>query len=254
MSTRIELAKTLFASLALASSVLWEGPARGAQWELDLETGAAWNTGNDVQIPGDTGTRFSLAEDFDADPALYWRGQAFYRWGERNTLRLLAAPLRIESSGRARAEIRFDDAVFPPGTELAGRYRFDSYRLTYRRDMIHRGDRILGLGVTAKIRDAAIRVASSDVVAEKSNVGFVPLLNVSLLWPIRPRLQIDVDADALAAPQGRAEDVFAGLRIRLAETAHARLGYRILEGGADNDEVYNFALIHYLAAAFALRF
>jgi hypothetical protein len=25
------------------------------------------------------------------------------------------------------------------------------------------------------------------------------------------------------------------------------LGYRILEGGADNDEVYNFALFHYAA-------
>jgi hypothetical protein len=31
-------------------------------------------------------------------------------------------------------------------------------------------------------------------------------------------------------------------------------GYRFLEGGADNDEVYTFALVHYLAAGVVVRF
>lgn len=31
-------------------------------------------------------------------------------------------------------------------------------------------------------------------------------------------------------------------------------GYRILEGGADNDEVYTFSLFHYLVAGAAVRF
>lgn len=33
-----------------------------------------------------------------------------------------------------------------------------------------------------------------------------------------------------------------------------RAGYRILEGGADNDEVYNYALFHYLSAGLSFRF
>ena len=33
-----------------------------------------------------------------------------------------------------------------------------------------------------------------------------------------------------------------------------KLGYRVLEGGADNDEVFTFALIHYLLAGVSLRF
>jgi hypothetical protein len=32
------------------------------------------------------------------------------------------------------------------------------------------------------------------------------------------------------------------------------LGYRILEGGADNDEVYTFSLFHYAIASVALEF
>jgi len=38
--------------------------ARPVFW-LDLETGAAFTGYNDVQIPADTGTAFSLAEDLD---------------------------------------------------------------------------------------------------------------------------------------------------------------------------------------------
>ncbi|MBK7711757.1 MAG: hypothetical protein IPJ37_13005 [Bacteroidales bacterium] len=31
-----------------------------------------------------------------------------------------------------------------------------------------------------------------------------------------------------------------------------RAGYRILEGGADNDEVYNFALFHYASVGLCI--
>jgi hypothetical protein len=54
-----------------------------------------------------------------------------------------------------------------------------------------------------------------------------------------------LDGDGLAAPQGRAEDVLAVLTMQASDRIGFKLGYRILEGGADNDEVYSFALIHY---------
>jgi hypothetical protein len=40
-------------------------------------------------------------------------------------------------------------------------------------------------------------------------------------------------------------------------SAHAmrwRAGYRVLEGGADNDEVYTFSMFHYAVAGVAVRF
>ncbi|MDH4065393.1 MAG: hypothetical protein OEW19_13425, partial [Acidobacteriota bacterium] len=90
--------------------------------------------------------------------------------------------------------------------------------------------------------------------AEKSNVGFVPLVNFMLHRRLGARATFALEGDALAAPQGRAEDIFAGLLVHAGSNLSFRAGYRLLEGGADNDEVYTFALIHYLAAGVVVRF
>ena len=111
-----------------------------------------------------------------------------------------------------------------------------------------------GLGLTAKIRDAQISMASEGLYAEKDNVGFVPLINFRLLWDINDQFGLLLDGDALAAPQGRAEDISLAATYRLSEKLSVRLGYRILEGGADNDEVYNFALFHYGLAGISYTF
>ena len=63
-----------------------------------------------------------------------------------------------------------------------------------------------------------------------------------------------LEGDALAAPQGRAEDVFAGILVHAGTRWSMKAGYRFLEGGADNDEVYTFAHVHYLAAGVVIRF
>jgi hypothetical protein len=61
-----------------------------------------------------------------------------------------------------------------------------------------------------------------------------------------------LDADALAAPQGRAEDVFLALTWALRDGLELRAGYRTPEGGADNDEVYSFAWLHYAVVGVAI--
>ena len=111
-----------------------------------------------------------------------------------------------------------------------------------------------GLGLTAKIRDAKIALASSGAVSEKTNVGFVPIINFRLLWNIGNKFGLLLDGDALAAPQGRAEDVLIAATYKLSENFKVRAGYRILEGGADNDEVYNFALFHYASVGLSYTF
>jgi hypothetical protein len=63
-----------------------------------------------------------------------------------------------------------------------------------------------------------------------------------------------IDAEGLAAPQGRAEDVLIALEIEPAERFRFHVGYRVLEGGADNEKVYNFALIHYIVLGANLSF
>ncbi|MBF0363909.1 MAG: hypothetical protein HQK49_23015 [Oligoflexia bacterium] len=52
----------------------------------------------------------------------------------------------------------------------------------------------------------------------------------------------------MAAPQGRAEDIALKFNYVATERAKIYFGYRFLEGGADNKDVYTFALFHYLIA------
>lgn len=66
-----------------------------------------------------------------------------------------------------------------------------------------------------------------------------------MLWKLDEKFGILLEGDALAAPQGRAEDVLLAATYRLSDRFGLKAGYRILEGGADNDEVYNFALFNY---------
>jgi len=63
-----------------------------------------------------------------------------------------------------------------------------------------------------------------------------------------------VIGDALAAPQGRAEDVLIAMHYIVSDKIGIKAGYRILEGGADNDEVYNFSLFNYLATGVVIKF
>ena len=134
------------------------------------------------------------------------------------------------------------------------RYQFNSYRLTWRYDVDPSGKFRWGIGLTGKIRDAEIAMAGGGVESSKKNVGFVPLINFDVESQLTETWWLMIEGDALAAPQGRAEDVFVGARCDFDDQSSIRLGYRILEGGADNDEVYNFALIQYLVGSVVVRF
>ncbi len=217
-----------------------------------IEGGVAWGGYNDVRIPPETGTEFSLTEDLASDPASFIRLRLGVRVGDRHTLSLLAAPLRISSEGRFDRTVHYQGVDFPAGEEISATYRFDSYRLTYRYS-VYQSDRLRAdIGVTAKIRDAEIELMTTELQASKTNVGVVPLISFALCWQMADAWNLILDGDALASPggQGRAEDVFVGVQRALRPGLAVRAGYRILEGGADVDEVYNFAVVHYASVGF----
>jgi hypothetical protein len=225
-----------------------------AEWQLDFETGPVFNGYNDVQIPQETGTRFSITDDLSVDTKAFFRGRISYILNEKHVFSLFAAPLRLNASGIAGKEIIFEGTTFPADTPLEAVYRFDSYRLTYRYNFYRQPDLIIGIGFTAKIRDAAISLESPDQFAEKTNTGFVPLINFNIDWAFAQRFGLQFGGDALAAPQGRAEDVLLALSYQAFDNLALKFGYRVLEGGADVDEVYNFALLHYVVFGATVSF
>jgi len=246
---RIFLISTLGVSLFIASGF----SSAKAQGLIDLESGVVFSGYNDVRIPGDQGTLFSLSKELDASPKVFYRLRAGYTFGTRHNVSLLYAPLTVKSDGSISRDLSFEGVVFPANTSLIGFYKFNSYRLTYRYDIIEKPRFEFGLGFTAKIRDAEISLKSAGLYSEKTNVGFVPIINFRLEWMAADKLSLLLEGDALAAPQGRAEDVLVAALYRFSDKVGLKAGYRLLEGGADNDEVYNFALFHYAAIGVIIK-
>lgn len=224
------------------------------QIDLDIESGVVFSGYNDVRIPGDRGTLFSLSEELEADPGVFYRVRLFYHFNDRHHLGALYAPLSIEAAGPLGRPLVFEGETFPANTPLTASYQFNSYRLIYRYDFLSKDKIEIGAGFTAKIRDAKITVKSDVLESEKTNVGFVPIVHFRLLWKCAAKVAFLIDGDALAAPQGRAEDVLAALIFKTSDKLDLKAGYRIVEGGADNDQVYNFALINYAAIGAVFHF
>ncbi len=224
------------------------------KFELDLESGALFTGYNDVRIPGDEGTKFSLKDDLETDVEPYFRAKLIYHFNPKHHISMLYAPLSVTATGKVDRDIIYQGKTFVANSDLESVYQFNSYRISYRYDFVRRDNLTFGVGFTAKIRDAYITLEDDAKKAEKKNVGFVPIIKFRLNWRLNNDLSLILDGDALAAPQGRAEDVALSLNYNLKKKLGFRAGYRILEGGADNDEVYTFSLFHYLVVGVSYRF
>jgi hypothetical protein len=93
------------------------------------------------------------------------------------------------------------------------------------------------VGLTAFVRDAEIRLEGGGQSASKTNVGFSPLINFNVEWMPVERFLVVMNGDVLASSQGRAEDVLLTFKYRASDNLGFHIGYRIIEGGSDNDEV-----------------
>ncbi|HOD14647.1 MAG TPA: hypothetical protein PK307_06180 [Spirochaetota bacterium] len=213
---------------------------------LDVETGPVFTGKNDAKINGEYGTPFSFTGVLRTNPWYFLRVRAGYTIKDRHTISLLAAPLKIESEGSSDRFLLFRQRLFLPGAHIKGTFKFNSFRITYRYDIVLNDSVEFGLGLTGKIRDAFIRLDSMGFKTTRPDLGFVPLINVRLQWKFVPKFSFLLDADWLVGPQGRAEDIMAAFQYHIDDHMTIRTGYRILEGGAKNSKVYTFSLFHYL--------
>lgn len=226
-----------------------------AQAFLDVESGVAFSGYNDVQIPSDTGTKFSLSNDTPSDPIYVIRLRIGYTFADRHTISFLAAPLTVQGSGRIDSDVVFQDKTFLNGSMLTSKYRFDSYRVTYRWDFITSDRLSVGLGLTGKLRSADIALMDDTGYANRDDLGVVPLINFRAEWFLYKIIGLLLDGDALVTQFGRAEDVNLALIYRHKPNTLFRIGYRVLEGGADGGgNVYTFSMFNYITAGVTLSF
>jgi hypothetical protein len=226
-----------------------------APFAVELEGGAVWQSRNDVQIPNDeTGTRFSIIDVTGKGP---WpAGRLFLTWNinDRHGLRALLAPLSITETGDIPGPVNFAGQTYLPDESVEATYQFNSWRLTYHYRFLAREKLRLWIGFTAKIRDAKIELSQGETTSKDTDVGFVPLLYLAADWRFAARWHVLFDFDGLAGGPGRAFDTALKLGYDLSDRWGITGGYRMLEGGADVESVYNFAWLHYAVASVICRF
>jgi len=228
-----------------------------AQFWIDVESGLVLGTPyNKISIPNAGGTEFDLGQqNFEIQPISFLRARIGVTWNDRHTITALYAPLTATYKGQFNEVVNFNGLAYAPNEAITAKYQFNSYRLTYRYALIKNKKFQLGVGLTAKIRDADVRLISDTQDTHFSNVGFVPLLNIFSVLSLSEHWRLMLEADALAgAGPGRAEDVFLGLGYDFGPKFGLRAGYRVVEGGADVGSVYNFTWINYGSIGATLRF
>ncbi|MDH4274408.1 MAG: hypothetical protein OEW08_05165 [Gammaproteobacteria bacterium] len=228
--------------------------ATAANWLFTLEGGALYQTKSDVQIPPDTGTRFSLIDAIGKGPLPYWRMEGKYAINDRHRVRLLIAPFAVEQIGRLDKPVVYHGNTFSANTDTTYRYQFNSYRLSYAYRFFEDASWSWDAGFTAKIRDAEIALTQGNTRSSYPNIGFVPLLHLAAEKHITSDWNITMDLDAAWSPYGRAEDFGLFVHYRLNNTWQLGAGYRTVEGGADVDRVYNFAWFHYAGLRLLAQF
>jgi len=231
--------------LVLACVVAGPVNAQESGTSIELELGSVWQDRNKVQIPNTAASDQFLLTDIAGDgPWTSARINASWDLRGRHGMRLVLAPLSYEETGLLPMDTRFVGENFQSNQPVSADYKFNSWRLGYRYLLRENERWKFWIGGTAKIRDAKIELRQGTVTALDDNVGFVPLLYLAGDYQFSDRWSFRFDFDGLAGGPGRAFDLSLKLGYRLDDNWRLSAGYRTLEGGVDNDDVYNFAWLN----------
>ncbi len=148
-------------------------------------------------------------------------------------------------SGREDRDVSFNHHIFRSNRDINIDFKFNSYRLGYVYRLLGDEKQYFKLGLTLKVRDAAITFQQGTTSTTYDNLGFVPLFYYAFSFGLDQKWSLFSDADFAYVPQGRAIDFSLKLRRKLNENLSIGIGYRTLEGGADNDKVVTFSYFHY---------
>jgi hypothetical protein len=215
-----------------------------------FETGISSVIKNEFRVPKQGGTDVQ----FPDSSQMYYRVEGSWDWNERHGLRFVVAPFSYSEKINTTAPIVFDKTTFASNTETSLNFKFNSYRLGYVYHWIQDTNWTLDVGGTLKVRDALISVEQAGVEEKFTDFGFVPLLYLKVARHWNELWSTALTADGAGSPQGYAVDALIDIEYRWREAYTLSLGYRLLDGGADNDTLKTFSTIQYLSTGLNYSF
>ena len=123
---------------------------------LEVEGGPVWQTRNDVRVPNDGGTDFSLVDLIGSGPSAAFRVDVGFDPWEKHGFRAVIAPLVIDGEGSFDEPVSFAGESFAAGVSTEASYQFSSYRFTYRYRFFKGSTWTWKGELTAFVRDARI--------------------------------------------------------------------------------------------------
>ncbi|MBY0315184.1 MAG: hypothetical protein K2Q26_06680 [Bdellovibrionales bacterium] len=211
--------------------------AVASESQVRLEVGAAHSLRNYFQIPTSTGARIDVPEETE----LSYRLEGLWRLWESGSLRFVVAPFSLRSKVTPALASPFDQQTFAAGSPIDVYYKFNSFRWGYVHHFVSSENLRWDLGVTAKVRDAEIRLTQGVIQEGYTDFGFVPLIYFGLQWRLMESWYFRAQMDAAGSSQGRAIDAMVQISQLFSEDWEAGFVFRFLDGGAKNDKVNNFA-------------
>jgi hypothetical protein len=231
-----------------------ESPPEERRFFLEVETGAYWQSRNEIHIPDSAaGTRFSLTDLQGRGPRPQSRVEALWYPAHRHAIRFVYQPIRFSGTGSFAQPVGFAGGTFASGVPVDSQYKFDNYRLTYRYLFLESPEWRISLGGTLFLRDAKVELRQGPTLARDSDVGVVPLLSFNAEYAFAPRWAAVLDFDGLVAPQGRAIDAAFKVRHDLTDRWSVSVGYRSFEGGVDNSDRFAFGWFHFAFVSLGFR-
>lgn len=262
MSRSLRTARSSLVAPAILAAVLGAIAPGAAAAEprliLSYETGPAYVAQNDGRY-GAAGTPYEAADVGQQDTLARVERSAVELVLGRHRVIALYAPFLLETRVALADELRFRDTLFPTGTVVDHRYRFDGLRASYLYEVV--GGRVgVELGGSLQIRNADVAFTSVDgrLRGDQSNIGLVPALKARLRYtPGRAWAMVEADGlstfGLVGATSGGLYDVavIGGYAIRPDISFYGNL--RLLGGGAEvpAQQIDNWG--NYVSASLGLR-
>lgn len=223
-----------------------------SRWQVEIETGRVYSGYNEIQMPVETGTKFSIQKNFSSRTNYYYRLGLVYKLSDVSFLSMGYSPLSVQYSGAFSEDVSFNGEDYGSDIPTSISYDCHSYRLSYSHEIYGNESKMVSFGATARLVDWQMLVYNNaGDYSRKKQLEFVPQLNLTFQMMLIGNFSLYNKVDAMFASKSRFSDLLVALQYDLSERFSLRLGYRLLEGGENNTEEFKSQLFNH--AAFGLK-